>query len=111
MVRQISDFRVCDFSRSQATRERETGLVGRIGRRSDSGGAPLQHEFPRRLCCGRVIPSVLDEDPSVGLAARLGLVSDALAFSCNECTTGMIDAGWPRDLARRDAVAIADMRM
>jgi hypothetical protein len=58
-----------------------------------------------------VIPSVLDEDPSVGLAARLGLVSDALAFSCNECTTGMIDAGWPRDLARRDAVAIADMRM
>jgi len=39
-----------------------------------------------------VIPSVLDEDPSVGLAAGLGLVSDALAFICNECTAAMIDA-------------------
>jgi hypothetical protein len=51
-----------------------------------------------------VIPSVLDEDPSVGLAAGLGLVSDALAFICNECTAAMIDAR----LAARSGAARRD---
>jgi hypothetical protein len=39
-----------------------------------------------------VIPGLLDEDPSVGLAAKLGLVSEECAFICNDCTAGLIDA-------------------
>jgi len=44
------------------------------------------------LCCGRVIPGVLDEDPSLGLAAGLGLVSEECAYICNDCAAGLIEA-------------------
>jgi hypothetical protein len=62
-------------------------LVARDPR--ESGPAERQHSC---LCCGRVIPGLLDEDPSVGLAPKLGLVSDECAFICNDCTAGLIDA-------------------
>ena len=56
---------------------------------AESGPSERRHSC---LCCGRVIPGLLDQDPSVGLAAKLGLVSDECAFICNDCTAGLIDA-------------------
>jgi hypothetical protein len=43
-------------------------------------------------CCDRVIPGLADDDLAVGLDARLGLVSDACALICSDCTARLIDA-------------------
>jgi hypothetical protein len=78
---------------------------GRTNRAAgDSGGAPLTARISIPPVLRPCDPSVLDEDPAVGLAARLGLVSDALAFICNECTAAMIDAR----LAARSGAARRD---
>jgi hypothetical protein len=45
----------------------------------------------RCFYCDRVIPTLPDEDLSVGLNIKLGLVSDECALICNECTARLIE--------------------
>jgi hypothetical protein len=61
-----------------------------IARDLQAGNAfETQHRCQR---CNCLIPGLLDEDPSVGLAVELGIVSDECAFICDDCTAALIEA-------------------
>jgi len=55
---------------------------------ADHGASDTQR---RCSYCERVIPALPDEEVSVGLDVKLGLVSDECALICNACTASLIE--------------------
>ena len=55
----------------------------------------------RCLSCNGIIPGLADQDLAVGLDLMLGLVSDACALICNECTAKLTEAQTPEGLSAR----------
>jgi len=63
-------------------------LLGREAAAADSH-ADTQY---RCLSCNGIIPGLADQDLSIGLNMKLGLVSDECALICDECTAKLIEA-------------------
>ena len=52
----------------------------------------LTGQYPRCICCNGFIEMSLDEDISLGLNLKLGLVSDECALICDGCAARLAAA-------------------
>jgi len=43
------------------------------------------------MCCNGIITGLVDQDLSIGLNLKLGLVSDECDHICNQCTAKLIE--------------------